>query len=182
MALILLYRPANVSYLRAMADDAAGRWFIGLLTAEWLCTAIATISSSNWALSLDGGTWQHYGLISETGLLLFVLLASGWLAQGLDNMRALLEACTFAGALASLYGIAQYFGLDPFFPREATQVGDQPSYRIVRPPGTLGHADYFADWLVVVAFFALALRFSKSNPGANTPPRPHPCWLRWQSC
>ena len=30
-------------------------------------------------------------------------------------------------------------------------------FTIVRPPGTLGHADYFAAWLVVVLFFAVAL-------------------------
>ena len=48
--------------------------------------------SSNWALSLDGGTWRRYGLISETGLLLFVLLAAGWLAPDQDNVRILLGA------------------------------------------------------------------------------------------
>jgi len=156
VALILLYRGANASNVRALAGTTAGRLFIGLLGAEWLSTAIATASSANRALSLDGGTWRRYGLISETGLLLFVLLASGWLARDQRNLRILLEACTLAGALAALYGIAQYFGLDPFLPPDSYQVGDEP-FRIVRPPGTLGHADYFAAWLVTVAFLALAL-------------------------
>ena len=112
--------------------------------------------STNRALSLHGGTWRRYGLLSETGLLLFVLLAAGWLARDQGNIRSLLEASTLAGALAALYGIAQYFGLDPLLPSSAYEVGDEP-FRIVRPPGTLGHADYFADWLVTVAFLALAL-------------------------
>src|ERR1700680_195230 len=148
-ALIVLYREANTSNMRALAGATAGRLFIGVLSAEWLSTAIATISSSNWALSLDGGTWRRYGLISETGLLLFGLLASGWLARDPGNIRTLLQTCTLAGALAALYGIAQYFGLDPFLPPGSYEVGDEP-FRIVRPPGTLGHADSFADWLVLV--------------------------------
>src|ERR1700693_6227278 len=76
LALIVLYREANASNVRALASATAGRWFICLLGAEGLSTGIATMSSANWALSLDGGTWRRYGLISETALLLFVLLAS----------------------------------------------------------------------------------------------------------
>jgi O-antigen ligase len=163
VALIVLYREANASNVRALAGATAGRLFIGLLGAEWLSTAIASVSSANWALSLDGGTWRRYGLISETGLLLFVLLASGWLARDQRNIRILLEACTLAGTLAALYGIAQYFGFDPFLPRGSYEVGDEP-FRIVRPPGTLGHADYFADWLLTVTFVALALGALEKKP------------------
>jgi len=95
-------------------------------------------------------------LLSETGLLLFVLLAAGWLARDRDNLRKLLRASTLAGALAAVYSIAQYLGRDPFLQSSAYEVGEEP-YRIVRPPGTLGHADYFADWLVAASFLALAL-------------------------
>jgi hypothetical protein len=61
-----------------------------------------------------------------------------------------------SGALASIYGIFQYFGWDALLPAAAYQVGEG-AFTIVRPPGTLGHADYFAAWLVVIAFFSIAL-------------------------
>jgi hypothetical protein len=61
-----------------------------------------------------------------------------------------------SGGVAALYGIAQYFGWDPWLPAKAYQAGEGP-FTIVRPPGPLGHADYFAAWLLMVTFFALAL-------------------------
>jgi hypothetical protein len=60
------------------------------------------------------------------------------------------------GAAASIYGIAQYFGWDPLLPSKAYQSGEG-IFTIVRPPSTFGHADFFANWLVIVTFFAVAL-------------------------
>ena len=128
--------------------------------------ALATILSSHRALSLNGSSWRRYGLSSKTGLLLFVLLAAGWLVAEQDNVRLLLRAITVSGGLASLYGIAQYFGWDPLLPSKAYQAGEGP-FTIVRPPGTLGHADYFAAWLVVVTFFGLALARLESDAGGG---------------
>lgn len=156
VALTILYFDTNISNLRRLLDERPSRLFLILLTAEWLTMVAATVFSSNPALSLDGGTWRRYGLIPETGLLLFVLSAAGWLARDPRNVQMLLRASTIAAALAAFYGIAQYFGHDPFLPASAYEVGDEP-FRIVRPPGTLGHADYFANWLVVGAFLAVAL-------------------------
>ena len=163
LALIVLYSEANICNVRALASAAAGRLFMGVVAAEWLASGIATVASSNWVLSLNGGTWRRYGLISETALLLFVLLASGWLARDEGNILRLLRACVVAGAVAALYGIMQYFGIDPFLPHTSYEVGDEP-FRIVRPPGTLGHADYFAGWLAAVTFLALALGAIEKKP------------------
>src|SRR4030081_1376343 len=63
-ALIVLYGKVNASNLKMLTGATAGRWYAGLLMAEWLSTAIATVFSSNRALSLDGGTWRRHGLIS----------------------------------------------------------------------------------------------------------------------
>jgi O-antigen ligase len=163
-ALILLYRAQNIrrniGNVSAILSSKLGRWWVALLAAQWLSSALATGFSTHPALSLHGGNWRRFGLLSETGLLLFVLFAGAWLAQdqgaGRRNVRTLLRAGTAAGALAALYGIAQYLGWDPLLPAKAYQAGEGP-FTIVRPPGTLGHADYFAAWLVIVAFFSLAL-------------------------
>jgi O-antigen ligase len=155
-ALILLYRAKNMCNVSAILRGRAGRWWIALLAAQWLASVIATAFSSHLALSLNGGNWRRFGLISETGLLLFVLLAGAWLAADRGNIRTVLRASTAAGAVAAIYGIAQYFGWDPLMPAKAYQAGEGP-FTIVRPPGTLGHADYFAAWLVIIVFFSVAL-------------------------
>jgi hypothetical protein len=73
-----------------------------------------------------------------------------------------LRTATATGIAASLYGTAQYFGWDPFLPSKAYHSGEG-IFTIVRPPGTFGHADYFANWLLIVVFFALALRTFDDN-------------------
>jgi O-antigen ligase len=155
-ALILLYGTGNLRNVSTILRAPAGRWWVALLAAQCLSSAIATAFSTHPALSLNGGNWRRFGLLSETGLLLFVLFAAAWLAADRSNIQTLLRAATAAGALAALYGIAQYFGWDPLMPVKAYQAGEGP-FTIVRPPGTLGHADYFAAWLVVIVFFSLAL-------------------------
>ena len=154
--LILLYPATNVRNVRALMTGPLGRWFVILLAVQWLAVAAATTFSSYPSLSLGGSGWRRYGLISQTGLLLFALLAVAWLAADAANIRMFLRVSTAAGAIAALYGIVQYFGLDPFLRPQDYHVGEG-AFTIVRPPGTLGHAGYFATWLVVMVFFALAL-------------------------
>lgn len=155
-ALILLYRCANLRNLGAVLRSRIGRWWVALMAAQWLASGIATAFSTHPPLSLSGSIWWRFGFLSETGLLLFVLLAGAWIAADRLNLLALLRATTAAGALGALYGIAQYFGWDPLLPVKAYQAGEGP-FTIVRPPGTLGHADYFAAWLLTTVFFGVAL-------------------------
>ena len=155
-ALILLQPGVNTSNVRALLRASAGRWLAGLLAAEWLAFALGNALSSNRALSFGGSLWRRFGLLSETALVLFVLLAAGWLIVDPSRIRTLLRAAVASGALAACYGIAQYFGWDPLLPAQAYQVGEGV-LTIVRPPGTLGHADYFAAWLVIVVFLGLTL-------------------------
>ena len=156
LSLSLLYPRARISNLRALLGTRMGRWFTIFLVAMCVSSAVATAFSTHPLLSLNGGNWRRYGLLGEAALLLFVLFSAGWLAADPANARRLLRACVAAGALASLYGIAQYFGWDPWLPPAAYQAGEGP-FTIVRPPGTLGHADYFAAWLAAISFLALEL-------------------------
>ncbi len=156
LTLMLLYPRANISNLHALLRASSGRWFAALIGLMWIASAIATAFSSYRLLSLDGGNWRRFGFIVESGLLLFILLSASWLAADEHNIRTLLRASVASGGLGAAYGIAQYFGWDPWLPAAAYQAGEG-SFTIVRPPGTLGHADYFAAWLVVVTFFGLAL-------------------------
>jgi len=156
LSLSLLYAGTNISNLRSLLGARIGRWFAALIGLTWIASGIATAFSSYPLLSLNGSNWRRYGFIVETALLAFLLLAAAWLAADQKNMLILLRASVASGGLASLYGIAQYFGWDPWLPSGAYQAGEGP-FTIVRPPGTLGHADYFASWLVMVTFFGFAL-------------------------
>ena len=161
-ALILLYRAENTRNITAILSSQPGRWWVALLAIQWLSSGIATAFSTHPRLSFDGGTWRRLGFLSETGVLLFVLFAGAWLARDRNNVRTLLRASTAAGALAAFYGIAQYFGWDPLLPVKAYQAGEGP-LTIVRPPGTLGHADYFGAWLVIIVFLSVALERLEYN-------------------
>ena len=59
--------------------------------------------------------------------------------------------------MSAAYGIGQYFGWDAFLPAASYHVGEG-IWTIVRPPGTLGYASYFATWLVFVVLLSLGLR------------------------
>ena len=155
-SLMLWFCKQNVSNFRHLLADRIGRWFMVLVSIAWFSTGLSTALSKNPELSLNGGNWRRFGLITETGLLLFTLITAAWLFRNREHTRSLLRSCAVAGALGALYGIAQYFGLDPLLPAKAYQAGEGP-FTIVRPPGTLGHADYFAAWLVAIVFFGLAL-------------------------
>ncbi len=155
-SLSLLYPGANISNVRALLRLPAGRWFAVLLGLTWISSAIASASSAYPMLSLHGGNWRRHGLITESALLIFILFSAGWIAAGPNNLRLLLRACCVSGTLGALYGIAQYFGIDPWLASSGYQAGEGP-FTIVRPPGTLGHADYFGAWMVAVTFFGLAL-------------------------
>ncbi len=134
--------------------STVGKLYVACLGAQFLSLAVSTIWSSNWALSVAGSSWRRDGLIAETAILLFAFMAAAWFVEDPQRIRGVLQAAVVAGAIASIYGIAQYFGWDPFLVPQSYQSGEGP-FTIVRPPGTLGHADYFANWLVIVAFLAL---------------------------
>jgi O-antigen ligase len=139
-----------------MTRLSAGRWILWLLAAQWISLAVAVALSSSRALSLNGSGWRRFGLLTQTCLTLIALLVAAWIAEDRSRIRTILRMFVGAGAVGALYGVAQYFGWDPLLPASAYQAG-QGAFMIVRPPGTLGHADYFGAWLVAIFFAALAL-------------------------
>src|SRR5260370_1023335 len=101
-------------------------------------------------------------------MLVFALLAAAWLSANPGGVRVVLRATICGGIVAAIYGIAQYFGWDPFLPAASYQAGEGP-FTIVRPPGTLGHADYFATYLLFVVG-AAAGGFHLHSPPLWRPP------------
>ena len=150
-AIALFFFQQNRRGFRALLEDRLGRWFFILIAAQGLSLIISTICSRNPALSLNGGNWRRFGLITQSSLLIFILLAAGFLITDPRCLRLLLRTISVSGMMVALYGIFQYFGIDPLQPASAYQIGEGV-WTIVRPPGTLGHADYLGVYLLYVVF------------------------------
>jgi O-antigen ligase len=144
----LLFGRTDFSLIK---NHRASRWFAGILGFQWLWFGLAAAVSTNSATSLNGSTWRRLGLVTQTGVLVFSILCLAWLLENPANIRLLRSAIAATGLLISVYTIAQYFGIDPLLPAKAYQAGEG-GFTIVRPPGTLGHADYLAAWLLFALF------------------------------
>ncbi len=163
IAILALAAAMALASPRAVADRAtvlwksgSGRWLCVLALAQILWLAVTTAFSSRPYFSLFGSSWRRMGLLSLCALVVFVLTATAHFFQNPRQIKITLRAFALAAIVASIYGIAQYFDIDPLQNASAyhAQAGDS---LIVRPPGTLGHADYFGWWLAIALFCSVGL-------------------------
>ena len=150
----------------------AARWFLLGVCGMAVSLVISTLASVNPALSLGGSNWRYWGLLTQLAALGFAYLVAACCAGRPRRLHVLLRSIAASGLIVALYGIAQYFGWDPLLDARGYHVGDG-IWTIVRPPSTLGHADYSANWLLFVVFAGAALAVSEQR----TPWR----WLAWSA-
>jgi O-antigen ligase len=131
--------------------------FSVLLLLSLLSLAVSTAFSSHPGMSLFGSNWRRFGSVVQGTVLLFAWVVARGCAGRPERVRIILRAVTLAGIASAVYGIFQYAGWDPLLPSAAYHVGEGV-WTIVRPPGTLGYASYFATWLLFVIFVGLAQR------------------------
>ncbi len=134
-----------------------------LLGAQAMSLALSTVFSNRAALSVSGTDWRRFGLITQVALLLFTALAAADLNAAPSRLQTYLRASAAAAVPISLYGVAQYFGWDPWITNQAYHIGEGV-WTIVRPPGTLGYVTYFAGYLVCAVFLGIAL-YRIETPG-----------------
>ena len=139
----------------------AARWFTLLILGMSASLVVSTLASVNPALSLGGSNWRNWGLVTQLAALALAYLVAASCAGQPDRLRMILRAIAASGVIAAVYGAAQYFGWDPLLDARAYHVGEG-IWTIVRPPSTLGHADYFAIWLLCVVFASAALVFTET--------------------
>jgi hypothetical protein len=131
-------------------------WLSVLLVAQIAWLAVATALSRNPALSLNGGNWRRFGFLTYSAVLLYAALVIWDVATDTTRIANYLRASALAAIPIALYGIAQYFGYDPWLNTAEYHAGEGP-FTIVRPPSTLGHASYFGTYLVYALFLGLTL-------------------------
>ena len=154
-ALAIVIWSRNWSGAPALWRNTLSRLYCCTLILQLLWLGLSTAMSLHRSLSLDGSEWRRLGLYTNAALAMFAIIAASWLTRR-SNVIALLRWSVAGGAVAAIYGIAQYLGWDPLLPAAAYQAGEG-TFTIVRPPGTLGHADYFAPFLLFAGFSAIAL-------------------------
>jgi O-antigen ligase len=140
----------------------AHRWFSLLLLLNLISLGLSTALSAQPALAAFGTNWRRFGAAPQAAVLLFAWLVSQHVSGRPDRVRTILRGVAASGAVTAIYGIAQYFGWDPFLPAAAYHIGEG-IWTIVRPPGTLGYVSYFATWLLSVSFLSLALCAMESS-------------------
>jgi O-antigen ligase len=130
-------------------------YFAAIAAAQAIVIVVAVIFSASPRLSMIGSTWRRSGAIAEIAVLVLAVSGAGQLAADRARLPASLQTFLRITVLASLpisiYGILQYFGIDPLLAPAGYHFGEGP-FMIVRPPSTLGHAAYFATYLLYVAF------------------------------
>jgi len=138
------------------------RWFLPILLFGLVSVVLSTILSSNPPLSLYGTAWRRYGALSQACILTVAFFIATHVAGRMERATAILRGISIAALLTAMYGIAQYFGWDPLLPGSAYHIGEG-IWTIVRPPGTLGYASYFAVWLDMACLVSLAGMASDSS-------------------
>jgi O-antigen ligase len=139
-----------------------GKWLLACAALLIFFGFLATLFSTSPGISLAGSAWRRYGFLTQAGLAIFGLLCAEWLCTDEANLNRLLRTCSVIGLVESLYVIAQYSGVDPLLPAAAYHAGEA-EFTIVRPPGTLGHADYLAAWMVASVFLAVMLAIREDS-------------------
>jgi O-antigen ligase len=140
--------------LTLLARDRLGRVYLGAIALQWISLTASSLGSADPALSLEGTTWRRFGLATQLIVLLPGLACAGYFTRYPERLRRSLLPLLTAGGLTALFGIGQYLGYDFLFdPRLYTL----EYFHLVRPPATLGHAMYFAAFLLPVIFLAGAL-------------------------
>jgi hypothetical protein len=112
--------------------------FVFALALSALAVAISTLASTHPALSLFGSNWRRFGAIVQFAILAFTYLIYARCAGHRERTQLVLRVIAGASVLTAVYGIAQYFGIDPLLPSAVYHVGEG-KWQIVRPPSTLGY-------------------------------------------
>ncbi len=155
-AAALILSAFHLDSLRAFCGTREGKAFTIAALALLAVTALSVTLAAHPTLAWNGSNWRRFGGLTQAACLIIALIVAAWTRGEENRIVPVFKAICWAGILAALYGIAQYFGWDPLLDPLAYRAGEGP-FTIVRPPGPMGHSDYFAAFLLWPVFLGLAL-------------------------
>ena len=156
VGLALFHTDANTRSLTTLWGRRAGRWLMYLLAAQAGSILVATVFSHDLALSITGGAWRRSGAVTELAVCAFVILIAARFASDPRSHEFTLKLIAASCLLTAIYAIAQFFGIDPFLPAAPYHAGEG-IWTIVRPPSTMGNANFLATYLLYASLSSLAL-------------------------
>lgn len=142
--------------IRALSATSSGRRILWLMALAVASLLLSTVWSTSPAASVSGTNWRRFGLVTEVALAIFFLVAVAVLSRSRAAGQALLRVVAVTAVFCCLYGVLQYFELDPFIQRQIYSAG-QFGQPILRPPSTLGSGPGFGNYGLMVVFLCLAL-------------------------
>jgi O-antigen ligase len=163
-AILLLWTAWKPKTSLSCLTSRFGRWNGALTAAFILLTVVAAANSPSISLAWNGSNWRRWGAVEQIATVVCALLVASIARSAPSSRLVILRALCGAGVVAAVYGILQYFGFDPLLQSSTYLVGEG-SYQIVRPPGPLGHSDYFAAFLLWPIFAGTALWLVDSRAG-----------------
>lgn len=146
---LCLYAAWRPHVITLLWTSPTSRWNVFLSAAAILVGLLATLCSPLVPLAWAGSEWRRMGALELCAITVAALFLS-------VHRAPVLRGLCVAGILAALYAIAQYFGWDPWLDPSGYHFGEG-RYRIVRPPGTLGHSNYLAAFLLWPVFCGVGL-------------------------
>jgi O-antigen ligase len=158
----LLIAAWNGSGMRMLLNARTGGTFLTLVGASILISLLSTLLSQNRELAWYGSNWRRLGGLEEIAVLALATTLAAGSAVSSSVLRWFLRGLCIAGSVAGTYAVFQYFGLDLLLPSAAYHAGEGP-FRIVRPPGTLGHSDYLGIFLLWSLFAGMAAGISEQR-------------------
>src|SRR5580704_1392406 len=122
VVVVLLAAAAAIPFLR-WPDGKRARWILGLIAAQAITIALATLFSTNRWRSFYGSTWRKDGMLVEIAVLVFAAAAVGQFSDR-ARMKIWLRITIAASIPISIYTLLQYLGIDPIFPPNAYHFGE----------------------------------------------------------
>jgi O-antigen ligase len=154
---LALLRPNRIARdVDVLWRTRAGKQLCVLAIAQVMWSGVATLTSSRLLFSLLGSNWRRFGLLTIVALAAFSVLAASQLVRRPRFIIHVLRATAIAAIGISLYATAQYFNIDPL-QNGAGYHAQDGDFTIVRPPSTMGHADYLGWWLAIAVFCSWGL-------------------------
>jgi O-antigen ligase len=160
-AVLLFLLPQWSRGLGILWGRTDGRIFLCLVAAEGVSLLVSTLFSTQPMLSFAGTVWRRLGTVEQLATLVIAAATASVAALRPEWTRILFRAMAVCGGIAAGYGVLQYFGVDPFLPRELYTIDYLGG--IVRPPATMGHAIYFSAYLVPVVLIAAACSLKETT-------------------
>ena len=151
---------ATLNCLPALRQEDAV--YLLLLAGLALFGVMSTVFSLDAMLSLAGSEGRRLGLpawLASLGLAAAVPIV---VSDDARRRRRLAGTLVIAGLLAATYGLAQYAGYDPWLNSTLYRTG-AGDLQTIRPPSTMGHADWFAVFSLLTGFSAAGLALSSST-------------------